>query len=132
MTDENETVRTSQVDWIATLARIYKERRSVLLVDDGQFGIDPTWQTLFDMARRVGLSKKESAALWIAGGMSAAGIGMIVLAFVDPEPTSKLGLLLGGGVICILGGGFTAIRTVTNDKPPNIKLTLKGFQISWT
>jgi hypothetical protein len=127
-----EIVRTSQPGWLEALARIYKQRRSALLIDDAKFGIDPASQTLFDMAKQAGLSKTDFAAVCIALGMSAVGIGMIVLAFFDPEPTSKLGLLVGGGAVCLLGGGFTAIRILTKHKPPNIKATLDGIEISWT
>ncbi len=38
---------------------------------------------------------------------------MIVVGVADSEPTSKLGLLIGGGVICVAGGGFSAIRILT-------------------
>ena len=126
-----EIVRTSQAGWLESLARIYKQRRPALLIDDAGFGVDPASQTLFDMARQAGLSSREFAAVCIALGMSAAGIGMIVLAFMDPEQTSKLGLLVGGGAVCLLGGGFTAIRILTKHKPPNIKATLDGIEISW-
>jgi hypothetical protein len=64
--------------------------------------------------------------------MSTVGIAMVILAFVDPEPTSKLGLLVGGGAVCVLSGGFAAIRILTKHKPPNIKATLEGIEISWT
>jgi len=127
-----EIVRTTQVGWLEALARVYKHRRPALLIDDAKFGIDPASQTLLDMARQAGLSKRDLAAVCIALGMSAAGIGMIVLAFFDPDPTSKLGLLVGGGAVCLLGGGFTAIRILTKHKPPNIKASGAGIEISWT
>jgi len=127
-----EIVRTSQVGWLEALARIYRQRRPALLIDDAGFGIDPASQTLFDMARLAGLSKRELAAVCIALGMSTVGIGMIVLAFFDPELTSKLGLLVGGGIVTVLGGGFTAIRILTKHKPPNIKVTVDGVEITWT
>lgn len=127
-----EIIRTSQRGWLEALARVYKHRRETLLIDDAGFGIDPASQTLFEMARKAGLSKAEVAAVCVALGMSAVGIVMIVLAIVDPEPTSKLGLLVGGGAVCVLGGGFSAIRILTKHKPPNIKVTPQGIEISWT
>jgi hypothetical protein len=114
------------------VARAYKNRQPLLLVDDAGFGIDPASQTLFEMAKQAGLSKRELVAVCIALGMSAVGIGMILLAFVDPEPTSKLGLLLGGGVVCVAGGGWSAIRVLTTHKPPNIRVSARGIEISWT
>lgn len=56
---------------------------------------------------------------------------MVLLAFVDPEPTSKLGLLIGGGLACVLGGGFSAIRVLTRAKPPHVRITPLGFEIDW-
>jgi hypothetical protein len=43
-------------------------------------------------------------------GLSAAGIVMVVLAFLDPEPTSKLGLFVGAGAVYIFSGGLSAVR----------------------
>ena len=124
-------VKTSDPDWLKALAALYRDHRSGVLVDDAGFGIDPARQTLLEMARHSRLSRKEIAGACVALGMSAAGITMIVLAFLDPEPTSKLGLLVGGGVVCVLGGGFSAIRILTHSKPPDIRATLHGIEISW-
>jgi hypothetical protein len=83
------------------------------------------------MARSSGLSRREIAGVSVALGMSGAGLTMVVLAFLDPEPTSKLGLLVGGGLTCVLGGGFSAIRILTTHKPPEVRVTARGIEISW-
>jgi hypothetical protein len=67
----------------------------------------------------------------VAVGLSAAGVLMVVLAFLDPEPTSKLGLLVGGGAVCVLTGGLTAVGVLTRRRPPNIEISARGFRISW-
>lgn len=131
-TKEKLTVRTSQPDWLKALAVIYKNRQPALIIDDAGLGVDPASYTLLQMAREVGLSRREFAGVCVAVGVSATGIGMIILAFVDPEPTSKLGLLVGGGVVCVLCGGFGAIRILTNLKPPNVRVTTRGVEIAWT
>ena len=64
-------------------------------------------------------------------GVSAAGMVMIVLAFLDPEPTSKLGLLIAGGTVALTSGGFMAVRILTKHKPPKVKVGPQGFEISW-
>ena len=89
-------------------------------------------RTLLQMAREAGLSRREMAGLGVALGMSATGIGMVVLAFLDPEPTSKLGLLVGGGVMCYLYGGLGALRILTNLRPPSVRVTTHGIEIDWT
>ena len=124
-------VRTSDPRWLETLALIYKARTAGLLIDDAKLGIDPGAQTLLRMALHSKLSKREIVGACVAVGMTAAGAVMVVLAVLDPEPTSKLGLLVGGGVVCVVGGGFSAIRILTRDKPPNVRLGERGVEILW-
>jgi len=131
-TKEEMIVRTSQPDWLKVLALVYKSRQPALLIDDAGLGIDPASYTLLQMAREVGLSGREFAGVCVALGMGATGIGMVILAFIDPEPTSKLGLLVGGGVICVLCGGFRAIQILTHLRPPNVRVTKRGIEIAWT
>jgi len=133
MNDSQEKiVRTSDPNWLRTLALLYRARQAGVLIDDAGLGIHPGDQTLLQMARDVGLSRREIAGVSVALGMSGVGITMVILAFLDPEPTSKLGLLVGGGAVCVLGGGFSAIRILTQHKPPNIRATPHGIEISWT
>ncbi len=132
MSDSVETiVKTSDPNWLRALARLYRARTAGVILDDAGLGISPADQTLLQMARDSGLSKREIAGVCVALGMSGVGVTMVVLAFLDPEPTSKLGLLVGGGAVCVLGGGFSAIRILTNHKPPNIRATPHGIEISW-
>jgi hypothetical protein len=129
-----EIIKTSDAGWLERLARAYKEREPVVVMDDLGVGIDPTRQTVFDMARHVRLSAREMAAVAISIGMSGAGVLMIVLAFLDPEPTSKLGLLVGGGALCVFTGGLTAIRILVSHKPPRVHVEagkIARFDISW-
>jgi hypothetical protein len=129
--EESGTIRTSQPGWFERLARAYRDRRPVLLVDDARVGIDPKSQSLVSMGIRAGLSVADWVAVGVAVGMSAAGMMMVVLAFMDPEPTSKLGLLVGGGAACVLTGGLTAVAVLTRRRPPNIEVSPAGFKISW-
>jgi hypothetical protein len=125
-------VRTSDPNWLRSLALLYRARQAGVLIDDAGLGINPEDQTLLQMARISGLSRREIAGVSVALGMSGVGVTMVVLAFLDPEPTSKLGLLVAGGTVCVLGGGFSAIRILTHHKPPNIRATPHGIEISWT
>ena len=125
------TIRTSQQGWFPRLVQAYRDRRNVLLVDDAGVGIDPQSQSLVSMGITAGLSPTDWAAVAVAVGVSAAGVMMVVLAFVDPEPTSKLGLLVGGGAVCVLTGGLTAVGILTRRRPPNIEMTTAGFKITW-
>jgi len=131
-TNQELVVRTSQPDWLKALAIIYKNRKPALLIDDAGLHVDPASFTLLQMAREVKLSAREIVAVLVALGMSAGGVLMIVLAFVDPEPTSKLGLLVAGGVTSFLCGGWSALRILTNLKPPSVRVTARGIEIVWT
>ena len=117
--------------WIGTLARAYKNRGHILLIDDAHIGIDPARESLVAMGIKARLSIEEWVAVGVSVGMSAAGSVMVVLAFIDPEPTSKLGLLIGGGAVCVLAGGLTAIRILTRLRPPDISAGPAGIRISW-
>ena len=133
MDDSREKiVRTSDPNWLRSLALLYRARASGVLIDDAHLGINPEDQTLLQMARISGLSRREIAGVSVALGMSGVGVTMVILAILDPEPTSKLGLLVGGGAVCVLGGGFSAIRILTQHKPPSIRATAKGIEIFWT
>ena len=125
------SVKTSERGWLERVAHAYKAREAVVVVDDAQVGFNPSNESLLETAMSAKLSARELAAVGVAVGMSAAGIGMVVLAFLDPEPTSKLGLLVGGGVACVLGGGFGAIRVLTRVKPPRVRITPRGIEIGW-
>jgi hypothetical protein len=128
----NESVvRTSEKGWVGALARAYRNRDRILLVDDANVGIDPARDSLVAMGIKARLSLEEWIAVGVSVGMSAAGVVMVVLAFVDPEPTSKLGLLVGGGAVCVLAGGLTAIRVLTRLRPPDISAGAAGIRISW-
>jgi hypothetical protein len=125
------TIRTAQPGWFLSLANAYRDRTPVILVDDAHVGIDPQNQSLVSMGITAGLSPKEWAAVGVAVGVSAAGVLMVVLAFLDPEPTSKLGLLVGGGAVCVLTGGLAAVGILTRRRPPNIEINTSGFKINW-
>jgi len=129
--DTELVVRTSEKLWAKILADAYDKRIPLTLVDDAGVGIDPTLQSLLVMGIHAKLTIQEWVAVGVGLGMSAAGVMMLVLSFLDPEPTSKLGLMVGGGTVCILGGGFGAIRVLTKQRPPNVTVSPRGFEIKW-
>jgi hypothetical protein len=128
---QGETIHTSEKGWLTRLAGAYRSRTPVSLVDDARVGIDPQSQSLVSMGISARLSPREWAAVGVSLGLSAAGIVFVVLAFLDPEPTSKLGLLVGGGALCALTGGASAIGILVRRRPPNIEVDGKGFRIRW-
>jgi hypothetical protein len=129
---EEIQIRTSEEGWLTRLAQAYKQKTPVFLVDDARVGIDPSVESLAAMGLKAKLTPREWSAVGVAVGLSAAGAAMVVLAFLDPEPTSKLGLLVGGGALCVLTGGLTAVRILTKMRPPNVHIGPGGMKIYWT
>jgi len=125
------TILTSEKGWLSRLAEAYRNRLPVRLLDDANVGIDPKSQNLVAMGLQARLSAAEWAAVGVSLGLSAAGVVFVVLAFLDPEPTSKLGLLVGGGALCALTGGVSAVGILVRRRPPNIQVDGKGFRITW-
>jgi len=129
---EEIQIRTSEEGWFTRLAQAYKQKTPVFLVDDARVGIDPGVESLVAMGLKAKLTPREWSAVGVAVGLSAAGAAMVVLAVLDPEPTSKLGLLVGGGALCVLTGGLTAVRILTKMRPPNVQIGPGGMKIFWT
>lgn len=125
-------IRTSTRGWLAELARAYRERVRIIIIDDANVGIDPSSDTLLDMGLKAGLSREDWMGVLLALGMTVFGAILIILAILDPEPTSKLGLLVASGAILVLSGGLTAIYILTKLKPPNIRASKAGIEIEWT
>ena len=131
MANTDLTIRTSQPGCFPALAQAYRERKPLTLLDDANVGIDPQSQSLVSMGIKAGLSPADWVAVGVSVGVSAAGVMMVVLAVLDPEPTSKLGLLVGGGAVCVLTGGLTAVGILTRRRPPSIEMGPGGFKIRW-
>lgn len=125
-------VRTSQKDWLISVAKAYKAQVAFELVDDGNVGVNPINQTLLDMGRKANLSQREWIALMISLGMGAAGAWLLVMAVLDPEPYSKIAFALGSGVFLTCAGGYSSIRILIGHKPPSVSVSPRGgFAISW-
>lgn len=126
-----DVIRTSSSGWFAQLARAYRARARVVVVDDARVGIHPGSETLLDMGRRASLSVREWAGVLIALGMSSVGAWLVMMAVLDPEPYSKvMGAILAGAAV-LGAGGFAAIRILTHHQPPKVTISTHGFEIAW-
>ena len=125
------TIRTSELGWFKRLVEVYKKKRPAFVVDDAKVGIDFSGQNLFDIGGKANLSMQEWLGVFVSLGVGAAGLWLIRLAVIDPEPTSKLWLMVGGGILCAVTGGGYAIYILTNRKPPNVEAGPRGVKISW-
>lgn len=125
------TIRTSEKDWLARLTEAYRQHTQVDLIDDAGAGIDPARQSLLQMGLSGRLSRREWTAVSVSAGMTVFGAGLIVAAILDPDPTSKLGLLVGSGALLALTGGFQTIHLLTRLRPPSITISPRGIHIDW-
>jgi len=110
--------------WVATL-----------LVEKG-VGIGATAFSLGASAtppRRIPLDDGEKLAIAGGGAMMLFGEGMILLAFFDPEPTTKLGLLVGGGIATVLGGGAVLLTVILTRKKYEWEMSVdkKTGKVTW-
>ena len=127
----SRTIHTSEQDWLPRLVRAWRDHAQVELVDDAKLGIDPSTQSLLQMGLAARLTRREWSAVAVASGMTVLGASMVILAVIDPDPTSKLGLLVGSGALLALTGGYQAIHLLTRQRPPNIVISTKGIHIDW-
>ena len=125
------TIRTSEKDWLARLTEAYRHHAQVDLIDDAGAGIDPARQSLLQMGLSGRLSRREWTAVSVSAGMTVFGAGLIIAAILDPDPTSKLGLLVGSGALLALTGGFQTIHLLTRLRPPSITISPRGIHIDW-
>ena len=125
------TIRTSEKNWLARLTQAYRQHAEVDLIDDAGAGIDPARQSLLQMGLAGKLTRREWTAVSLSAGLTLFGAGLIVAAILDPEPTSKLGLLVGSGALLALTGGFQTIGLLIRQRPPSITISAKAIHIDW-
>lgn len=133
MSAKSNAIRTSRGDWSVRLARAYHAGESATVIDDAGLGIDPADESLMDMIRRDGrLAARDWAALAAAVGMTGAGMWLFRLAAVDPEPTSKLALILIGGTVLVVGGAALACDTLLRKRPAvRYRKGDDAFELRW-
>ncbi len=123
-----QPIRTSDSRWRLQLAEACERRRNVVLINDAGVRIDTDD---LPASVREALSAGEWAAAGVLTAVGMAGTWMIRAAVLDPEPTSRLGLLIAGGVACLIGGGTGAASILTRRKPPKVIVTRGGFELEW-
>lgn len=124
-------IRTSTQGWLEKLARCYREKQNVILIDDAKVGINPESDTLLAMGLKAKLSHREWIALLICLGVSLLGAYLLIMAILDPEPYSKISIALITGAVLTGSGGLVAVRVLTKIKPPHVKIAKDGFEIKW-
>ncbi len=128
---KSRKIKTSDPACFKKMAQAYKKKDNFIFSDDAQTGINPAFSTLLDMGRQAGLGPQQWLGVLSSLGLAGSGLWLVRAAVLDPEPTSKLSLMAGGGVVCLVCGGFSAIRILTGLVPPSVSANPQGFEISW-
>jgi hypothetical protein len=110
-----EIIRTSDKKWLEKALDCYKTKVVFEFLDDVPIGIGH--DDLVSAVALIAAAKNKKAISWqqIVGiltglGMSGVAVWMIAVAIADPEPTSKLGILLLGGVVLAITGGLSILQ----------------------
>jgi hypothetical protein len=111
------TIHTTDANWVKKAIKAYTNKQEFNLVDDAEIGL-----TEKDVASAVNLMKflkkenhlsvKEIAQILVGLGITATGVWMVMAAIADPEPTTKLGLLVGGGLVLAITGSLGTLRAL--------------------
>ncbi len=101
MAQKKTVVDTSEKGWQKRVAELMKRGVAFTIVTG-----DPNFLPgANDLANARKWVKGDGPAIAGAGAMIGAGGLMIVLAFIDPEPTTTLMGMVTGGAILVAGGG---------------------------
>jgi hypothetical protein len=113
---ENMTIKTSDKDWLEIAIKKYSEKEPFSLIDDANIGLTEkdlkSAVNLIRGAKSKGFPWKQIVSVLASIGISGAGIYIIGLAIADPEPTSKLGLLVVGGLLMAVMGSFGTLLSL--------------------
>lgn len=112
-----EIIKTTDPQWLEKSITHYSDKKEFSFIDDAKLGmtkadLSSAVQLIKAAKTKGGKTLKQITAVLVGLGMSAAGIGIIILAILDPEPTTKLGLLVGGGLVLVLTGSYATMKTL--------------------
>jgi hypothetical protein len=129
------TIKTSEIDWLEKAVKCFTEKSAFTFVDDAKMGLTET-----DLKSAVNLirgAKSKGNKTWksIVGvltgiGITGAGVYIIMLAIIDPEPTTKLGLLVGGGLLIALTGSLGVLSSLGVNFNVSAKSAIGHFEIT--
>ena len=113
----SETIKTSNPEWLEIALKKYSLKKEFIFIDDAKLGMtEKDLKSAVNLIKaskaKAGKTVKQITAVLVGIGMSSAGIGIVILAIADPEPTTKLSLLIAGGFILAISGGYGTLRAL--------------------
>ncbi len=117
METEKPTIHTSDQKWVEKALKAYSKKLEFNLVDDAEMGLNEkdvksAMHLLAFIKREKRLNLKEITAILVSLGITASGVWIVLAAIADPEPTSKLSLLIAGGLVLALTGSLGTLRAL--------------------
>lgn len=117
MEEDKKIIRTSEKDWVKRAMTAYTKKQAFDLVDDKELGLNEkdvrsAVNLMRFLKKEKHLNIKEISQVLVGLGITASGVWMVLAAIADPEPTSKLGLLVGGGLVLALTGSLGTLRAL--------------------
>jgi hypothetical protein len=114
---ENLTIKTSEEKWVDRAMKAYTKKQEFNLIDDANIGLSKkdvrsAINLMSFLRKEKRLSIKELSAVLFGLGVTASGVWIVLAAIADPEPTSKLTLLIAGGLILALTGSLGTLRAL--------------------
>ena len=115
--EEKHIIHTKQLKWLDFALKAYKEKREFEIIDDAGLGLSArdvksAVNLLSFMKKEKRITIKEISAVLVGLGITSSGLWIILAAIADPEPTSKLGLLVAGGLLLALTGSFGTLSAL--------------------
>lgn len=95
----------------------YSKKQAFTIIDDAQIGLaEKDFVSAIILIRAAkkkgGFSIKTIAQALTSIGIIGAGGYIVILAIADPEPTSKLGLLITAGLVLAVTGSLGALSSL--------------------
>ena len=114
---EDKTIKTSEKGWVDRAMKAYTKKREFNLVDDANLGLSQkdvrsALSLMSFLRKEKQLNIKELSAILFGLGITASGVWIVLAAIADPEPTSKLTLLIAGGLVLALTGSLGTLRAL--------------------
>lgn len=114
---KDKIIRTSDPQWLEKTLKLYSKKDEFTIIDDADLGLSKDDVSsvikIVRAAREKGkIDAKRILSALSGAGLTTTGVWMVYAAIIDPEPTSKLSLLVGGGILCILTGSLTLFSSL--------------------
>ncbi len=116
-TEGIKIIKTSDKDWVSAAVKAYTKKVEFNIVDDAELGLSEkdvksAMNLLAFMKKERKMSIKDISSVLVGLGITAGGIWIVLAAIADPEPTSKLTLLIAGGLILAITGSLGTLRSL--------------------